>query len=354
MAPTRRHRLIAIVAVAASVVALVGAGIVRADDAPSLPPVTASQVLASTAQALAGPVVVSGHAETFADLGLPQIPAVLGGESGAIAMVNGTQHLRVWHSDDGVRVAHVLPVAERDLIVNREEAWWWDSTEQRAARISLAELRASLPAGHERLGDGPGAMAAADPIAAADRVIEHLAPHAAISIAGTGRVAGRSVYELALTPTSDRTLIEGVVVAIDPETWLPLRVEIVSRSTGEPAMSAGFTDVSYDEIDPSVFAFEPPPGAEVVDALDEVTSHAAGGRPRRVADAGRPLVFGEGFEARVAIPFDGSIPPELSQVLPYAGPLLSAVVLEGDDGGRWLSVGAMPPSVLEADASRLP
>ncbi|HEY5859730.1 MAG TPA: hypothetical protein VIX62_05550, partial [Actinomycetota bacterium] len=60
MAVAVRTRLIAVVAVAVTVLALAGVGVVRAADAPSLPPITSDRLLASTAQALSQPVTISG------------------------------------------------------------------------------------------------------------------------------------------------------------------------------------------------------------------------------------------------------------------------------------------------------
>ena len=51
--------------------------------------------------------------------------------------------------------------------------------------------------------------------------------------------------------------------------------------------------------------------------VDEGSRHRAGPQP---------VVFGEGFESRVAIPLSGGVPRELAPLLPYAGPLVSVVV----------------------------
>ena len=50
-----------------------------------------------------------------------------------------------------------------------------------------------------------------------------------------------------------------------------------------------------------------------------------------------PRTFGSGFETRVAVAIDGQVPSTVDQLLPYAGPLLSATVVRGDDGtgGSW-------------------
>ena len=370
MALRSRTRLIAITA-AMVVLALVGIGVVRASDPSSLPPIEADRLLASTAMTLSKPITISGDVQTRLDLGLPDVPAGLGGQGGSLAMLSGTQRFRVWHSIDGLRLAHITQVSERDLVVNHDEAWWWDAAEMRATRVRFSDLRdilAPMTAGAitasegndqraRALAQGAAAMAAmaADPITAARRAIEAVAPYASVSVEGADEVAGRAVYDLVLTPLSDRTLIGSIEMSIDAETSVPLRFEVFARATGEAAMSAGFTSVSYDPIEPDVFEFTPPAGAEVIDGLEGFgrLDHVRprGGMEAR-SDGSKPRTFGEGFETRVALPLRQGVPPEFAQLLPYAGPLLSAMVVEGADGS-WLLMGSVPLDVLQADAAAL-
>ena len=243
MALSLRTRLLGVMTALAVLLALVGVGVVYAQDAPSLPPIQADRVLASTLESLARPVTISGDVQTRIDLGLPEVPSSLGGEGGPVAMIAGTQRFRVWHSPDGLRVAHVLDVSEQDLIVNRSEAWWWDAGDMKATKIAFADvgaLAAAGPAAAWMVGDGDdraaaraaaAAAAASDPLTASRQAMQALAPFASVSVEGTGEVAGRAVYDLQLTPRSQRTLIGRVDLAIDAESWLPLRFEVIARAT---------------------------------------------------------------------------------------------------------------------------
>jgi hypothetical protein len=357
MAVPTRTRLIALVTAMIAVLALVGVGVVRAGDEPSLPPIEADRLLANTVTALARPITIAGDVESHLDLGLPEVPAGLSGEGGLVAMIGGTQRFRVWHSPQGLRLAHITQVSERDLVVNQQEAWWWDAAQVRATKVSFDELRSMLPRvpvmGSAGPAMGPTGTMAMDPIVAARRGIEALSPYASVSVNGTDHVAGRAVYGLVLTPLTDRTLIGSIEVSIDAETWLPLRFQVIARASGEAAMSAGFTSVSYAPIDPSVFAFTPPPGAEVIDGLDSVSPpHPPQGSGGMRDGSDVPRVFGDGFEVRVAIPMSRRLVTKTSNLLPYAGPLFSAVDVRA--GGRdWLVIGAVPPDVLQADAASL-
>jgi hypothetical protein len=66
-----------------------------------------------------------------------------------------------------------------------------------------------------------------------------------------------------------------------------------------------------------------------------------------------PHVFGEGFDLRVAFRLDTTAPDEAQALLPYAGPLLSAITVERD-GRSWLLVGPVSVATLEQDAASLP
>ncbi len=56
---------------------------------------------------------------------------------------------------------------------------------------------------------------------------------------------------------------------------------ITSTATGKPALTVGYTDVSFTAPDPQVFAFTPPPGATV-------TERALGDMASGSGDAQRP------------------------------------------------------------------
>ena len=121
MAISGRRRIGIVAVVAALAVAAVGVASVRADPAPDLPPIRGDALLASTLAALARPFTISGDVETRFDLGIPQIPSSVsggagGGLMGAVSLVTGDQRYKVWHSTDGVRVAHLLAFSEQDLI----------------------------------------------------------------------------------------------------------------------------------------------------------------------------------------------------------------------------------------------
>ena len=53
--------------------------------------------------------------------------------------------------------------------------------------------------------------------------------------ARTARVAGRSAYELVLTPKEPASLVASVRLAIDSEQHVPLRVQVFAKGSTDPA-----------------------------------------------------------------------------------------------------------------------
>ena len=333
-------------AIASIVVALVlgasaGLAVSRAETVPNLLAITPERLIADSLVAIATRTPVSGTITTHLDLGLPQLPASLGSSAGSVSILLADQTFRVWRSPDGTRVAQILPFAERDLIATRTDVWAWDSD-------AFTAWHAVVPASAQP----PAPPSVGDLEAIAAKVLEGAAPYATLSLSDPQRVAGRDAYVLALEPTDSTTLVGSIRVAIDAETSLPLRVQIIPKGSVDAAMQAGFTSVDFDPIDPSIFAFAPPEGATVKE-LDA----SGGGPPDCGADCGEmPVVrtFGEGFGMIVAVRVKVSdLPADVRGMLPYTGPLGSVDLVERP-GGAWLLAGAVSVGALRAVEPELP
>ncbi len=294
---------------------------------------------------------------------MPQLPAPIAGGAGApaaLASLLGDQRWKVWSSPDGLRVAHLLPAREQDLVINRDEAWWWDSAELRAVHLDLGAFRKE--AGVPPAGAASASAASVDPVALAGALIRGVSPCASVSVQGTDRVAGRDTYVLALIPLSAGSLVGSVRLSIDAETRLPLRVEVRSTAGDDAPIAAGFTSVSFEPIDPAMFAFDPPAGADVSDVSDPPTAadeaegegvaggDMAGGEMPAITDT---QVFGDCLGLIVAVRLDGPVPQDAAQLLPFAGPLGSAIAVDRGDH-TWLLAGLVDADALEARAASLP
>jgi len=339
-------------------IAVIGISRVRAQPPPSLASVTADQLLASSITALAAPHSVSGDVRTRLDLGLPEIPASLSGAAGGVGITNvlgsvvGNQRFRIWSSPDGIRVQHLMDLQEQDLVANPSEAWFWDSATSTAAKLRAAGVAAVVPGPPTEV---PAQMANADPEVVAKRLLDLASTCGDVTVIDTAVVAGRDAYVLRFTPSSHTTLVGDVTIAIDAQTRLPLDVSITPRGGAGPAIEAGFTAVSFGAIDPSMFAFTPPADATVRDVTDEVSAAVASAARRKDIPSGeqRSVTAGSCLDTSVAVPLRRPLPPEVTSLLPYSGPLESAIAVERD-GTTWLLVGPVDIATLQVRADALP
>ncbi|MEP7033509.1 MAG: sigma-E factor regulatory protein RseB domain-containing protein [Actinomycetota bacterium] len=335
-------------AIASVVLALVlgtsfGVAVTRADPVPDLPPIAPERLIANALVAIASRTPVSGTVTTHLDLGLPQLPASLGSSGGAASILLADQTFKVWRSPDGTRIAQILPFAERDLIATRTDVWAWDSS-------AFTAWHAAVPLSAEP----PAPPSVGDIESIATKVLAEAAKYATLSLAEPERVAGRGAYVLALEPIDPTTLVGSIRVAIDAETWLPLRVQVIPKGSVDAAIEAGFTSVDFGPVDPSIFTFTPPDGATVKEL-----GPASGGSSDCGGDCGSGVVpdvrtFGDGFGLILAVRVPAAdVPPDARAMLPYAGPLGSVdLVVRGDHA--WVLAGAVDPSALQAVEPELP
>ena len=335
-------------------VALAGTAAVRADPSPVLPGVTPEQLLTSTLRALSGPVTISGEVRTRLDLGIPDLPpGIASSPIGSLSTLVGEQRFRVWHSSDGVRVAQLTYFGERDAVANHTDAWLWDSAQMSAQHLSVASLPAPWMV---QPGSAPTAVPSlGDVTAFAQQVLTRVRGYARVFVDITARVAGRPVYQLVLTPTSSLTRIGRVEISIDAQTRLPLRTQVFARDSSRPALEAGFTSVSFDPIAPGVFDFALPAGTDVtqIDPSKLGAAHPPAGSGEASVPAPDVRTFGSGFDLRWAVALTKPVPADASVLLPYAGPLGSALTVQRGST-TWLLAGFVDLDTLRADAQQLP
>lgn len=270
--------------VAAGAVAVGLAVAPTAAAAPPLPPVTPEALVASVIAAQPGPL--NGTVTVDNELGLPALP-------NAPQLGNGTQTARVWSGGDGKgRVALPSPDGERTLVSDGTTRWSYDSTDRTATKAPAHP--AGQPGGSGRPG---GTDAQTDPAGAATQMIADLRKTSTVTVDGTADVAGRSAYQLVLTPLpTERTLLREVRVAVDAEKRIPLQLTVLATGQPQPALTAGFSEVTFGPQDPSLFTFTPPPGTTVKDAPERGQDGHAG----PPAGAQAPKVVGDGWD-RVVI-----------------------------------------------------
>jgi hypothetical protein len=320
-----------------AILVVVGISAVQAETSPSLPSVPTSQLIASTLSAIADRAPVSGTVATHVDLGLPQIPSNLGSSAGPAGVLLGDQTFKVWSSPDGVRIAQILPFGERDLVASPAGAWYWDSSRFTAWHVAVPAGK--TPTQPPSLGDFETVVG---------RALQAIAPYATVAQGNPTVVAGRDAYLVTLTPESRDTLVGHVDLAIDAQTRMPLRFEVFAKGHTEPSVEAGFTSVSFGQVDKSIFEFTPPSGATVKQA--QLPSAHKGGESAGAVPEVR--TFGTGFGMIVAVRLP-EVPKDLRLLFPYSGPLGSAALVVRSDH-VWLVAGAVPADALAGVETKLP
>ena len=318
-----------------------------------LPTKTPAQVLALAAGEKV--VVLSGTVSQTSSLGLPELPTTGADASAgsALELLTGSHTARVFVDGSTKQRVQVLDrMAERDLVRNGSEMWLYDSKKKTAVHSILGERSA-------RSSENEGKVFTPDQLAAT--LLESVDPSTTVSLGSDLRVAGRTAYNLVLTPKASETLVGSVSIAVDSESGLPLSVELFARSQQVPAFSVGFSKLDLGTPDASLFVFTPPAGAKVTEKAPKADST----RPTTPhSPAEKPTISGTGWDAIVAIPAGTSVAGEKSLSVsssPLFGKLTTSVtgghlfhtslvnVLLTDDGRVF--AGSVPVAKLQAAAT---
>jgi outer membrane lipoprotein-sorting protein len=279
-----------LVPAAAAVVVIGGgaaAGTIAASADPTLPDRSAAQLLVDVQNAKVDGL--SGTVVETADLGLPALPGLGGGNTDVMKLVAGSNTARVWYAgEDKARLALMGTLGETDVIRNGSDVWLWRSNENSATHYKLPADAKDKP---------PAALAQgvpSTPQEAADAALAAIDPSTAVTTTGAAKVAGRNAYELVLQPRDTASLVGQVRLAIDAEKHIPLGVDVYAKDATSPAVRIAFQLVSFDVPDAEQFTFNPPPGAKVdtqsgADIAKEQADAARGhGKPTRPSPTDKP------------------------------------------------------------------
>ena len=223
-----------------------------------LPSRTAAQLLADVRSANVSSL--SGTVVQTSDLGLPEIPGL--GSSGRpgsassslTSLISGTHTWRVWlDGPTRQRLALIGSNGESDVIHNGTDVWLWSSADKTAVHHKLSADQVRAGSAGKRLPSGlpsgvPSTLpsgAPRTPDEAAGAALALMGKDTTVTTSGTASVAGRSAYELVLTPKDKTTLVGSVRIAIDSQEHVPLRVQVYSTKLTNPAFEVGFTAVDF-------------------------------------------------------------------------------------------------------------
>ena len=354
---------------------VIGVGVLAvpltAGAAVDLPDKTPAEVLelAQTAEVSA----FSGTIEQSSDLGLPDLSSLgsIGGAgsaggsadsaasgtdiSSALELLTGSHTARVFVDGTDARLQVMDSLAERDVVATPDGVWIYDSEAASATHITApADARSDAE-------KAPDTADIPTPSAVATELLSKLDPSTEVSVGTDATVAGRTVYELILTPRASDTLVGSVSIDVDSATGLPLGVAVLAAGSDVPAFSLAFSQLSLDAPDAALFDFTPPAGTTVTEQAlpdaDGFADHGDVAAPEH--DGAEPTVIGTGWSSIVEIAAS-EVPAELAD-----SPLLDTAA-QAVDGGRVISTtllsvlftddgrilaGAVPPAALEDAAA---
>jgi hypothetical protein len=255
--------------VAVAVVGIAVAAIAGAQSAPRLPARSPAQLLALIEQHLTkSPGPLTATVQETSNLGLPAFPVPAASASPSLALPESPT-LSLWYlNPQHFRVAVPVRAGETDLRLDGRTMWLWNSKTQTAVKLDLPSTKNpagnGLPPGQSGMSapGGPGAQIP-DPASMARQVLAAVGPSTSVTVASSVYVAGRAAYQLSVQPRSSESLVGQILIAIDAQKYVPLRVQVFARGSSAPVYSLGFTSLTFGAPAASNFSFTPPAGAKV-------------------------------------------------------------------------------------------
>jgi hypothetical protein len=311
-----------------------------------------------------------GYAEINGSLQLPELPNL----ADLTALLTTTTRVRTWYAaPDRWRFAVVSPVGERDVYGTPEGEFTWDYGANQLTRL-VGEVAVRIP----RAGD-------LTPPDLAQRVLT-AAQDDPVTALPARRIAGIDAPGLRLTPRDPDTTVGHVDIWADPDTGVPLAVEVTAREKTRPVLTSRM--IEFDATAPPEDVLTPtrPAGSGygvvaargINDALGALgrarPPFQLAGRDLRQADAAGVRgvgVYGTGLSAFIAVPVPGDIGGRALDALEKAGgtsekvadrdvmllsiPPLSIAVVRSSFGRRaWFFAGLTDTDVLLTAASEVP
>ena len=345
---------------AALLVLLIGAPLVVRAVPPRDSDVTAAALLRQVEES--GDVGYSGYVETLGTLQLP-----IADRFTDVGQLFGERtRMRVWWRDaDTWRVDKLQATGETDLFHNAGRTTEWSYEGDRADLAYDPDIR--LPRSADIL-----------PPELARRLLEDASPDE-VERLPVRRVAGRGAPGLRLSPSAPQSSIDHVDLWADPDTGLPLAVEVVATGATSPALTSTFMDISTEVPDESLTTFTLPPGAmfhveNTLDVADAANKYAPFRPPASLAGLKRSAspqravgVYGSGTATLLAVPlWDDAAEPLREQLrltpgirmmrrgdLLTVGPLSVMLTTFVDYDGGWLLAGTVTRQTLVRAAQQI-
>lgn len=246
--------------------------------AQDLPEKTPQQLLEFVADS--DVTAFSGEFTQTSDLGLPDLSSLGSGSttgvdgdsimSALVELATASHDARVYvDADAGARLQVLDQLDERDVIATTDDGLWiYDSGAKSATHVTSTGGS-----------DGPDSTTPSEiptPSSVAEKLLDSLDDTTTVAVGSNGTVAGRSTYELVLTPRADDSLVGDVTISIDGETGMPLGIDVTADGSSAPAFSVAYTSVDFSTPDASLFSFTPPAGTDVTEKAIPADGHSDG------------------------------------------------------------------------------
>jgi hypothetical protein len=316
-----------------------------------------------------------GLVEARGSLGLPDLP----GLSDVTDLLGGTTRMRVWYeSARRWRVDVITPTGERDLHRTPQGTTTWDYERDVFIRV-VGEPPVRLPRGSDLT-----------PPDLARRLLGLAVPRDRLTALPARRVAGVAAAGLRVTPSDPATTVRQVDVWADPDTGLPVAVQVTGKGSGQAVLSTRFLDLRQRRPAPSALTVTPPAGTPNVSVgAPDLISRLSRFLPSRLPDrlAGYPALpvagggdtvraYGTGYAAFAAVPLPGRFGRRVMDAARAAGaqaievsgpfgvpradafairtPLVTALIVAETGVGRaFLLAGPVQPKLLVTAAQEL-
>ncbi|MBB1511455.1 hypothetical protein H5399_02355 [Tessaracoccus sp. MC1627] len=272
-------------------------------ESSNLPDLTAEELVARVLES--EPQAMSGTVVHTARLGLPELLFTEASGADPMSLLGGSSTLRVWtDGDERARVSLLGTMSEYSMVADGTDVWTYSSSDDEVVRYTVSDAdRARLETMSDEAREK--ALAGQDelptPQEAAAKVLANVEEYSTVRVDSQISVAGRDAYQLVVTPDTDGTLVDHVVLAVDGETMTPLRVQTWStQDEAAPAVEVSFTDVDFTAPNESVFEFSTPAGATQRDVVIPIPAEGTE-MPAHEGDHQKPTVYGTGWESVVEL-----------------------------------------------------
>lgn len=260
--------------------------------AQDLPEKTPQQLLEFVADS--DVTAFSGEFTQTSDLGLPDLSSLGSGSttgvdgdsimSALVELATASHDARVYvDADAGARLQVLDRLDERDVIATADDGLWiYDSGARSATHVTST--------GGSDDPDSTTPSEIPTPSSVAEKLLDSLDTTTTVAVGSNGTVAGRSAYELVLTPRADDSLVGDVTISIDGETGMPLGIDVTADGASTPAFSVAYTSLDLSTPDASLFSFTPPAGTDVTEKAIPADGHSDGTLPDGSGAEGEPDV----------------------------------------------------------------